>query len=420
MKNRNNTEEKKKLGADRENLMILLASALHPRQAKALCPPVNWQRILDEARRQNLMALVYEEAVRRGEMDDFPGREVYERETVGTVFGQMERSRVFLELYEGLAREGLRPIVMKGICCRQLYGSYRDHRPSGDEDLLIKKEEFPAVKRVLEQRGFRAEQEETTEEQLEQLQEVTFEGGEPSLHLEVHLNPMGKENHQRREMNRWFEPVFERTGAMEIDGVPLRVMNHTDHFLYLLLHTFRHFCSGGFGLRQAMDILLYQEAYEGEMDWNYLESAFTQLGLEGFFGDLIWIGNQMLGFSLKERQTRCPEELLEDMMRTGIFGNDTQEQRTAGQMTMAAVSGAGIGRRGKLRLLFRTAFPEKARMIDLHPELVEKGWLLPVWWIQRWGRFLKHNQERGGGLAAESIRISRHRQKLLKSYGVLH
>lgn len=58
-------------------------------------------------------------------------------------------------------------------------------------------------------------------------------------------------------------------------------------------------------------------------------------------------------------------------------------------------------------------------MINQNPEIIEKPWLLPVCWIRRWGRFLLHNKENGGGLAGESIRISQRRIDLLKKYGVI-
>ena len=38
--------------------------------------------------------------------------------------------------------------MMKGLICRQLYGEYCDHRPSGDEDILIRKAEYKQVQQI--------------------------------------------------------------------------------------------------------------------------------------------------------------------------------------------------------------------------------------------------------------------------------
>ena len=119
----------------------------------------------------------------------------------------------------------------------------------------------------------------------------------------------------------------------------------------------------------------------------------------------------------EEMSPNCPEELLEDMLDNGIFGNTTQAERTAGSMTTAAVDNRE--KYTQARAIYRAIFPSKEFMITHNPELVESPWLLPFCWAKRWGRFLLHNKGNGGGLAQESIRISQRRINLLKKYGVI-
>mgnify|MGYP002120156504 CR=1 FL=1 len=45
--------------------------------------------------------------------------------------------------------------MMKGLICRQLYGEYCDHRPSGDEDILIRKAEYKQVQQIPQEIGYR-------------------------------------------------------------------------------------------------------------------------------------------------------------------------------------------------------------------------------------------------------------------------
>ena len=133
---------------------------------------------------------------------------------------------------------------------------------------------------------------------------------------------------------------------------------------------------------------------------------------------MITIGNRYLGFSLSSPyQPNCPEDLLEDLLSNGAFGNTTQAQVTAVQMTVAAV--ASEQKNNKLLLLIKTIFPSKGRLMPLNPELADKPWLLPVCWVKRWGRFLKHNRQNGGNLAAESMAVSERRMELLKKYKIL-
>lgn len=136
--------------------------------------------------------------------------------------------------------------------------------------------------------------------------------------------------------------------------------------------------------------------------------------------DVFYIGNQYLGFHVDiSSKPNCPKELLSEIMECGIFGNTTQAQRTAVQMTSAAMRDKDDIIRSKYKTFLYTIFPSKAWMLGMHPELQEKPWRLPICWIKRWGRFLVHNKASGGNLAAESMKISKRRMELLKKYDIL-
>lgn len=400
-----------------KNFLAIIKSAIHNQPLK-LMEPINYGEILSLSREQNLQAMVCEKLC---ESEQFRLSLEYGKaiaETVASVTGQTVRTSVFLDLYRDFEKEGLQPIVMKGIVCRELYGKYRDHRPSGDEDLLIPREEFPVLKKVMEAKGFHIERNEITDQELEALQEITFDQPESRLHIEVHTNPIGKESGIRRHMNDYFKDVFTRKAAVEIEGTTIWTMNPTDHFLFLVLHAFKHLISVGMGIRQALDICLFYEEYWQEIDRKYIWKCLEQTDAAGFLADIFYIGRKYLGFVFEEeREENCPEVLLEDMLDNGIFGNTTQAERTAGSMTAAAVDNRE--NYSKVTAIYRAVFPRKEFMIAQNPELVGKPWLLPFCWVKRWGRFLLHNKENGGGLAGESVRISQRRIDILKKYGVI-
>lgn len=416
MKSASSTERIKPMDNQKQNFLSLLGKAVNENQEFQLIPPVDWPEILRLARAQNVHALIFDVA---SEILEFRKTQEYEacmRTAMAQTAGQIKRTEAFLELYRAFGAAGLHPIVMKGVVCRRMYGGYSDHRPSGDEDILIQKEEYEKVKRVLVSQGYLPERETVTSGQLEELQEISFHHADSGLCIEVHTNPFGRENNLRRQMNDCFQSVFDHPIKLDVEGTILWTMNHTDHFLFLILHVFRHMMASGFGIRQVLDILMYDKAYGDEIDQDYIRKVLGQIGAKKFFGDLVYIGNRYLGFRLPEMgETSCPEELLLDLLDNGIFGNETQAWRTSIHMTEAAVESSGT--RSRLRLLGRTIFPGRAAMIGMHPELQEKPWLLPVRWVQRWGRFVRHNRENGGKLAKESMEISRRRIELLRKYG---
>ena len=71
---------------------------------------------------------------------------------------QAKMTAEFLKLYRFLEKQGLSPIVMKGIICRSLYPE-PEQRSSSDEDLLIREEEFPAYHKALTEYGLKLAEE---------------------------------------------------------------------------------------------------------------------------------------------------------------------------------------------------------------------------------------------------------------------
>ena len=400
------------------NFLALLGRAANTNSNNSLIEPIDWSAIFKIARAHNVFALIFDKASEVPEFTQLPEYISYMDKAMRMVADQMKRTQAFLKLYHAFAEEGLYPIVMKGIVCRKLYGKYCDHRPSGDEDILIRKEDYKLAEHILKSQGFVSQYEQVTLQQLEELQEVSFYNKTSKLHIELHTNPIGHENHLRYEMNELFKDVTENYREIEINGVMMHTMNHTDHFLFLILHSFKHLMTTGFGIRQVLDILLYYREFACEINWDIVESSLKKVGATDFVADIVYIGNKYLGFDLPVIGSPvCPEELLEDLIGSGIFGNRTQAQKTAFHMTNAAVNTSG--KQSKAAVWLSTIFPGRAHLLNLHPELQEKPWLLPVRWVQRWVRFIKHNRRNKGNLAKESMEISQRRINLLKKYKIL-
>lgn len=407
-----------RLDKEQKVFLEILSSSVHQTNLSDISLNAKeWDRVLSLARKHNVVTLVFEKASEVSAFTKLPTYTQNMMETMTIVASQARRTEEFLSLYQKCLQEDIHPIVMKGIICRQLYGEYCDHRPSGDEDILVCKEDYEQIQRILIENGYIPENSNVTHKQLEELQEITFHNTQSGLTIEVHVNPIGHHNNLRRRMNDYFMGVFERSIMLNINDVNISTMSATDHYVYLVLHSFKHFTSAGFGIRQVLDILLFEQEYADKIDWAYVEMVLKDIRAYSFWADLIYIGKQYLGFNSQlKRSENCPEDLLADLLGNGIFGNGTQEQRTALQMTNAAVAG---NNRSRVDTILRTIFPSKSQILNNHPELQEKPWLLPICWVKRWGRFLVHNKANGGNLAAESMKISKRRIELLKKYDIL-
>lgn len=414
---------KKEVDSLTEKFLEVLSAVIHENAFNAGgFSQEGWTTIISYARKHNVFPLIFEAASESTQFAEHPAYYTYISEAMSIVAGQVKRTAAFLDLYHSFVEANYYPIVMKGVVCRQLYGKLSDHRPSGDEDILIKTQDFDKVRQILIQCGYVPEKESISEAELNITQEFSFHNNKQGLTVDVHISPMGHENELRSQMNKYFQDVFIDCIKMEINSETIYTMSYTDHFLFLILHTFRHFTGGGFGIRQVLDILLFEQSYYTEINWDYIIKVLKEVRADYFFGDLQYIGNKYLGFKLSTMcESKCPEELLEDLMSSGTFGNGTPEQVIAHQMTNAAMQNINNKQKNKKSFItvWQTIFPNMRYMAERYPELGEKPWLILQCWIHRWKKFLNFNKSSGGNLALKGTKISQKRIELLQKYDIL-
>lgn len=396
--------------------LSIIDAAVHNKPVKPQ-EDITYGELLPMAQAHNILPLVFEKLCEISGFTNHPEFETYMKRAMEVIAIQARRTNVFLEMYQAFLEADLHPLVLKGIICRQLYGELCDYRPSGDEDILIRKSDFEKTAAILQKQGFKPKRPGITERQLQELQEISFCHGDSGLVIEVHTNPIGRENEIRQRMNDCFRNVFEHRQQTEIAGIQVWTMSDTDHMLFLILHAFKHMAVTGFGIRQVLDILLFYEQKQDTIDTPYVLGRLESVRAKKFFSDLIYLGNRYLGFHFTPfEECHFAEELLDDLMGNGVFGNGTQAQQISRVMTSTAVA---RGNRTEGAKLMQAVFPGRKYMMAGYPRLVEQPWLLPMYWIKRWANFLKRGTRNKYRLAAVSMEISNRKIDLLRKYDVL-
>ncbi len=337
---------------------------------------------------------------------------------VQTMTVQFHRSAIFLELYQKLLEKGTRPLVVKGILCRELYPK-PDLRISADEDLLVAGEELPTVLAVLRKAGM-------TVEDPDAEQVLACRDSRTGLYLELHRTLFPASSEVYGGLNRFFDDAFTCAVEVPVEGGHVWSLCPESHLLYLILHSFKHFLHSGFGIRQVCDICLFTEAYGAEVNWNRLADRLAKARADVFAANLLAIGREHLGVS------RYPEaaeawmagfgdeldcgDLLADLLASGIYGSSSLSRQHSSLITLNAVK-AGTGSGGGAHRVLRTVFPPRKDLLRAYPYLERYPWLLPAAWVQRIGRY--QNQSGGTESARESLSIGTQRVELLKKYRVI-
>lgn len=396
-----------------KNFLNILNTAINNNLLELTDP--DWDRLYEFAKHHSLLPIFYEGCNKYNEFqlvsEDYKNRIFME--TIRTIMWQASRTEAFLDIYDKLNLEGITPLVLKGLICRETYGELSDHRPSGDEDIYIRKEDFEVVKDILIANGYHMEEVDIKEEVIEKAQEISFYNVYYDLHIEVHLNPMGKETNSREKMNSYFINAFDTCTCFKINGHLVNTLNHTDHFLFLFLHFYKHFTGSGIGLRQLLDILNYDKLYHNEIDWTVIDKIIKEMSGDRLYADILAIGNRYLGFQLNTKlKGYSAESLLEDMMDVGAFGNSTRDHALSSNVTTSAMNNRRFS-------TLRTIFPKAATLTKGYPVLYEKSYLLPIIWIIRVFKFIVLKDGSDSKMVMESLRLGKRRVQLLKKYGII-
>lgn len=138
-----------------------------------------------------------------------------------------------------------------------------------------------------------------------------------------------------------------------------------DFYIFVIVHLYKHFKSGGTGIRSVADVYLYNE--KKTLEREYLQREFEKLQLVTFEEKLRalsfrWFG----GGELPEN-----DPLADYILSSGVYGT----------VKNATVNGAA--KHGKRGYFFKRAFPEVATMKKIFPVLEKCILLLPFCYMWR-------------------------------------
>lgn len=410
----------------RQNFLLFLCAGMRGRTVRR-CPAMDaeqWMQLFRLASTHKVLPLVYEAAWRCGEFAAVP-QEAQARlksEVIRAVAAQAARTADFLRLYQQLGQAGVQPVVVKGLVCRELY-PHPDHRPSGDEDLLIVPDDFAACNAALVRSGLRVM---NPEEDPGLAFEVPYIDPATGVYLELHKSLFEPESEAVGDFNPLLEGVMDRTVLRTLEGVPVRTLCPHDHMLYLLLHAFKHFIHSGFGIRQICDMVLWAENFGDAVDWPRLLEQCRAVQAERFAAAVFQIGAEVLEFDMEKagipacwREIRVDAApLLEDVLSGGIYGSAQGSRLHSSTLTLNAVAAEKSG--GRRPTVLRSLFPPRSSLQGRYPVLKKHPALLPAVWVQRLLRYQNEIRRSPGhaGLA-DSARIGNQRIELLRQYGIL-
>ena len=340
-------------------ILILIRSAL---SGQALPLPENFR--IAEAEplilEQQVVGLVYEGALLCGipKTDPVMTR-LFQRYCQITMFSNIQ-AKALDAVFTAFEAKWINYLPVKGCIVKSLYPKPA-MRIMGDADVLIQMEQYDRIRPIMEELGF--------VEQAPHAHELPWSS--KALHLELHRSLMP--THHIQEYQH-FANVWDSAILTEGHRYDLSV---EDSFLYLFVHYMKHYRAGGIGVRQPIDLWVWQQAYPN-MNMDILRTKLEELSLLAFFE----YTQTMLRVWFDDQQ---PDErsvfMTNYIFSSGCFGAKEQVDASHGLLVARQSGSISKGRSHQLR---ETVFPSLPVMCCRYPVLKRRPWLLPILWPVRW------------------------------------
>lgn len=368
------------LQSETRMLLVLMRRALHKEWNKEIVfdPDCNLEKLRDMIQRQSLAAMVY--PVLKQQKEEPWGRlkaavkPLYDKNIHCGLIQEYE----IQNLLDGMERDGVDCLPMKGWIMREYYPEPQ-MRSMGDFDVLIRKLDSDAMRKWMEQRGYKA---------VKIYRAFHDEYSKPPcMYVELHRSLLDKSYLEPDEI-RWLEKQEKAFWNPE-NLVPGKKHQYqlTDELFYVhhISHFQKHFTYSGAGIRHLADIYLLLQKKGHQLDWAYIDRQMEQLHL--------------LAFSKKVRQmAECcfagqeldPETTLvvKYLTEAGVYGGTELHEN----LEVLERGGESFGR-GRARSILQRTFPPLEKMSEWYRPLRRCPWLLPFYWIMRIGRIVL--KERG-------------------------
>ena len=364
------------------------------------------ERFLTQSLEQKIVPLTADAALTSGAELSPANRERLKQEAAAQTVGQIRRTDIFLRAYRAMRQAGAEPLCVKGAVCRAFYPK-PDLRISADEDLLVREGDFECCADVLRGMGFVATGPGDD-------YEVSFRHRASGCMIELHRSLFPEDGGVYSRFNALLGDLFRDTESVSVNGTPVLCPGADAHFLYMVLHAFKHFLIAGVGVRQLADLALFAQNHA--INWKQIFDQCASVRLVGFLNVALCIGAQYFG--LAPESVSDPRfdpsvdtgPLLRDVMDGGVYGSRNADDRRSGNLTFKRYAAAITEKRGTL---LSALFPPKETIRRRYPFAANHAVLLPAAYLLRLFRYVFSRHDASRTFSGAALRSD-----LMRRYGI--
>jgi len=294
------------------------------------------------------------------------------------------------DLIRLINNSGIEYCVIKGIVMQSYYNQPH-YRYMGDLDIWVQMRDMDRTLDIFKNVGYILTH-------LEGQHKHAVLKKQNAVNIEVHFGLVEPWSiYQHKKIN---EEYWKQREEILIDGLKVVSLNLKTHYRYLILHLVAHMCFSGFGIKQLLDLVLLVNS--NRIDPMDFLDYFDSLGYGVFYRNIIAVCVEYLGMKLDyklyfEVDFYVINDLLENIIRSGSFGNHSEELRLE---TTAHYRLNTWYKEKKLPLWWYSLFPCKDELGFRYSYAKKNIILLPIAWSHRFFRgFIKRNISLSGKIS---------------------
>lgn len=345
-----------------ERFLVCMAAFLNGTSAEtdtSVWTMDEWKALYRLARRQSLSGALCvalgslpmpDEAQKRLQRDAYQMMTRYEAQ-----------QRMIADMTAVLTEANVAHLFFKGAVIRDCYPQPA-MRSMGDVDLVIRAADTATAKAAMEAAGF------VCEEETGEVLTFVRDGLLTEMHTAV------RQYDVHRQSTVFYDDVWR--DAVPTGGATYR-WNDEQEAAHTVMHMAGHFCAGGCGLRQWMDIAVLCQRFPQEAFWSGVARRLEPFGMRRFLEHTLYLCGVWFGVAVPTALC-CPldealsQSLLERVLGGGTFGLDERLVMADARKELRREK-----KNGKLKRAWRRVFPEVAYIRLHYPYAARHGVLVP-------------------------------------------
>lgn len=263
-------------------------------------------------------------------------------------------------------KEQIYNLPMKGYFLKNDYPNPFD-RSIADYDILFDINDIDSIKNIFKQNGYKFLKNDD--------QQYHFIKA-PFMYIEMHRSLLKKDNINYSLLENQLEKAKVRDGYSYSKEMTLE-----DYYIYMLLHSAKHFSQGGIGIRMIADEYVFYKKYSDQLNQKYLSEQFEKLGITLFEKKLRDIS---LKWFSKGSEVKDFDDVEEYILLSMTLGR--VDVAVMSEMERRRVNTETGRKKSRFVNFISSLFPNKTYMANKYSFVEKMPILLPYSWACMWCR----------------------------------